>query len=163
MKFRTLQHNGCINTIINVQTWHWAVLPRNSDWPWLLNESYFWARLNKGGLPPIFETLFTIWRRGVHQRKNPSLPDGTHFHSLIYRRITRSAYSGEQSYRANAKTSPYLWALSSLGVIPALLWWHFTPALMVGAVVFVIVYNLTYRQIVTFRTRHWTGRPPKNK
>lgn len=110
---------------------------------------------------PIFETLFTIWRRGVHQRKNPSLPDGTHFHSLIYRRITRSAYSGEQSYRANAKTSPYLWALSSLGVIPALLWWHFTPALMVGAVVFVIVYNLTYRQIVTFRTRHWTGRPPK--
>ena len=33
------------------QTWHWAALPRNSDWPWLLNESYFWIRLNKGGLP----------------------------------------------------------------------------------------------------------------
>jgi putative transposase len=27
----------CINTIINVQTWHWAASPRNSDWPWLLN------------------------------------------------------------------------------------------------------------------------------
>lgn len=21
--------------------WHWAALPRNSDWPWLFNESYF--------------------------------------------------------------------------------------------------------------------------
>jgi len=41
MKFKSLQHTGYINTIINVQIWHWAALPRNSDWPWLLNESYF--------------------------------------------------------------------------------------------------------------------------
>ena len=37
MKFKPLLTNGCINTIMNVQIWHWAVLPRNSDWPWLLN------------------------------------------------------------------------------------------------------------------------------
>ena len=53
-KFKTLQRDGCVNTMINVQTWHWAVLPQNSDWPWLLNESYFWGRLNKGGLPYRF-------------------------------------------------------------------------------------------------------------
>jgi hypothetical protein len=51
MKFRSLQRDGCIKITINVQTWHWAALPRNSDWPWLLNESRFWERLNKGGLP----------------------------------------------------------------------------------------------------------------
>lgn len=112
---------------------------------------------------PIFETLFTIWRRSVHQGKNPGLPDGAHFHSLIYRRIMRWAHPGDQSYWANAKTSPYLWVLSSLGVIPALLWWHSTPALMISAVVFVILYNLAYRQIVTFRTPQWMGRPPRNK
>jgi hypothetical protein len=50
-KFKTLQRDGCINAIINVQIWHWAALPRNSDWPWLFNESYFWARLKMGGLP----------------------------------------------------------------------------------------------------------------
>jgi hypothetical protein len=49
-KFRTLQHKGYINTIINVRIWHWAVLPQNSDWPWLLNESYFWDQLKKGGI-----------------------------------------------------------------------------------------------------------------
>ncbi len=44
LKFKGLQRNGCINrpkgiprTVINVQAWHWAALPRNSDWPWLLN------------------------------------------------------------------------------------------------------------------------------
>lgn len=109
---------------------------------------------------PIFETLFTIWRRSVHQGKNPGLPDGAHFHSLIYRRIMRWAHPGDQSYWANAKTSPYLWALSSLGVIPALLWWDSTLALMISALVFVLLYNLIYRQMVTFRTPSWLGRPP---
>lgn len=28
---------------------------------------------------PIFERLFTIWRRKVHQVKNLGLPDGAHF------------------------------------------------------------------------------------
>ncbi len=110
---------------------------------------------------PIFETLFTIWRRSVHQGKNPGMPDSAHFHSLIYQRIMRWARPTDQSYWANAKTSPYLWVLSSIGVIPALLWWNSTPVLMASAVVFVILYNLTYRQIVTFRTPNWLGRHPQ--
>jgi UDP-N-acetylmuramyl pentapeptide phosphotransferase/UDP-N-acetylglucosamine-1-phosphate transferase len=110
---------------------------------------------------PIFETLFTIWRRSVHQGKNPGLPDGAHFHSLIYRRIMRWAHPGDQSYWANAKTSPYLWVLSSLGVIPALLWWDSTMALITSAALFMVLYNLTYRQMVTFRTPSWLGRPPQ--
>ncbi len=111
---------------------------------------------------PIFETLFTIWRSRVHQGKNPSMPDGAHFHSLIYRRIMRWTHPGDQSYWANAKTSPYLWVLSSLGIIPALLWWNYTPALVLSAMVFVILYNLIYRQIVTFRTPNWIARPPRS-
>jgi UDP-GlcNAc:undecaprenyl-phosphate GlcNAc-1-phosphate transferase len=112
---------------------------------------------------PIFETLFTIWRRSVHQGKNPGLPDGAHFHSLIYRRIMRWAHPGDQSYWANAKTSPYLWVLSSLGVIPALLWWDSTQALIISSVLFIILYNLAYRQIVTFRTPSWMSRPPRSR
>jgi len=108
---------------------------------------------------PIFETLFTIWRRSVRQGKNPGLPDGAHFHSLIYRRIMRWAHPGDQSYWGNAKTSPYLWALSSLGVIPALLWWDSTLALMMSSFVFVLLYNFIYCQIVTFRTPSWLSRP----
>lgn len=111
---------------------------------------------------PIFETLFTIWRRSVHQGKNPSLPDGAHFHSLIYRRIMRWAHPGDQSYWANAKTSPYLWLLSSLGIVPAVLWWNSTLMLISCSVLFIIFYSLTYRQIATFQTPRWFGdRPPR--
>jgi UDP-N-acetylmuramyl pentapeptide phosphotransferase/UDP-N-acetylglucosamine-1-phosphate transferase len=70
-----------------------------SPWFALLMNSY-----------PIFETLFTIWRRKVHQGKNLGLPDGAHFHSLIYRRVIRWAEVHESketaSYAKNAKASP---------------------------------------------------------
>ena len=59
---------------------------------------------------PIMETLFTIYRRKIHQGKSPGLPDGIHFHTLIYRRILNPVCPGKKDdwFTANAKTSPYL-------------------------------------------------------
>ncbi len=105
---------------------------------------------------PAFETLFTIWRRKVHQGKNPVLPDGAHFHSLIYRRIIRWAkineFTEKNSYIKNAKTSPYLWLLSSLAVFPAVIWWENTQALQCFAILFCIFYLWIYNAIVKFNT-----------
>jgi UDP-GlcNAc:undecaprenyl-phosphate GlcNAc-1-phosphate transferase len=105
---------------------------------------------------PIFETLFTIWRRKVHQGKNPGLPDGAHFHSLIYRRIIRWAEVHETkdiaSYAKNAKTSPYLWFLSSLAVFPAIVWWQTTWILQCFALLFCISYVMAYNAVVKFKT-----------
>jgi len=108
---------------------------------------------------PIFETLFTIWRRKVHQGKNPGLPDGAHFHSLIYRRIIRWAHINHpkeiNSYTGNAKTSPYLWLLSSLAVFPAIIWWQDTWILQGFALLFCVSYVWIYNAVVKFRTPHW--------
>lgn len=104
---------------------------------------------------PIYETLFTIWRRSIHQGKNPGAPDGTHFHSLIYQRIMRWAHTDNQFHLANPRTSPHLWIFSSLGVIPAILWWDSTTTLIISWIVFAIFYNFTYWKIVTFRTPIW--------
>ena len=105
---------------------------------------------------PIFETLFTIWRRKVHQGKNPGLPDGAHFHSLIYRRLIRWAEVHETkdtaSYAKNAKTSPYLWLLSSLAVFPAIIWWQTTWVLQCFALLFCISYVWAYNAVVKFKT-----------
>ncbi len=104
---------------------------------------------------PIFETLFTIWRRKVHQGKNPGLPDGAHFHSLIYRRLIRWAEVHETkdsaSYAKNAKTSPYLWLLSSLAIFPAIIWWQYTWVLQCFALLFCISYIWAYNALVRFR------------
>ncbi len=105
---------------------------------------------------PIFETLFTIWRRKVHQGKNPGLPDGAHFHSLIYRRLIRWAevheFKDTASYAKNAKTSPYLWLLSSLAVFPAIIWWQSTWILQCFALLFCISYIWIYNAVVKFKT-----------
>ena len=105
---------------------------------------------------PIFETLFTIWRRKVHQGKNPGLPDGAHFHSLIYRRIIRWAEVHESkdtaSFAKNARTSPYLWILSSLAVFPAIIWWQTTWILQCFALMFCISYIWAYNAVVKFKT-----------
>jgi UDP-N-acetylmuramyl pentapeptide phosphotransferase/UDP-N-acetylglucosamine-1-phosphate transferase len=110
---------------------------------------------------PIFETLFTMWRRAVRQGKSMGLPDGAHFHSLIYRRLMRWAHEGDgktHAYLQNAKTSPILWILSSLGVVPAVLWWNSSTILMASALFFVVLYLYLYRKIVRFSTPRWLGR-----
>jgi UDP-N-acetylmuramyl pentapeptide phosphotransferase/UDP-N-acetylglucosamine-1-phosphate transferase len=103
---------------------------------------------------PIFETLFTIWRRMVHQRRSPGLPDGAHFHSLIYRRIMRRVQIDNQAnyYLCNANTSPYLWILSCIGVMPAILFWNETGMLMLTSFLFIIFYVYVYFRIVRFKT-----------
>jgi UDP-N-acetylmuramyl pentapeptide phosphotransferase/UDP-N-acetylglucosamine-1-phosphate transferase len=122
---------------------------------------------------PIFETLFTIWRRTVHQGKNPGLPDGAHFHSLIYRRVLRWAHAMDRQsattqephhhYLNHAKTSPYLWLISSIGVIPALLFWQNTPLLIASFVLFIAIYLYCYRTIVQRRRPWWLASPPRNR
>jgi UDP-N-acetylmuramyl pentapeptide phosphotransferase/UDP-N-acetylglucosamine-1-phosphate transferase len=111
---------------------------------------------------PIFETLFSMWRRKVHQGKNPVMPDGAHFHTLIYRRImrwtlVRDANAGFEAgfYINNARTSPYLWLLSSLAAIPAVLFWQYSWVLQAFAFLFCVSYVWLYRSLVRFDTPDW--------
>lgn len=106
---------------------------------------------------PIMETLFTIYRRKFHQGKSPGHPDGIHFHSLIFRRILNPSHIHNELewFNANAKTSPYLWVLSSLAIIPAILFWSSTPFLVASLLLFVITYVWIYKRMVTFKTPKW--------
>ena len=114
---------------------------------------------------PIFETLFTIWRRTIHQRCSLGHPDGVHLHSLIYRRIMRWVKHDGQNhlYLNNAKTSPYLWILSSIGVGPAILWWNATVILMFISILFIVFYVYIYFCIVRFKTPEMINRSPFSK
>jgi UDP-N-acetylmuramyl pentapeptide phosphotransferase/UDP-N-acetylglucosamine-1-phosphate transferase len=106
---------------------------------------------------PILETLFTIYRRKFHQGKSPGHPDGIHFHSLIFRRILNPSHISNELewFNANAKTSPYLWVLSSMAIIPAILFWYSTPILMGFSIIFIASYVWLYKKLVTFKTPQW--------
>ena len=106
---------------------------------------------------PILETLFSIYRRKFHQGKSPGHPDGIHFHSLIFRRIlNRSHIKNELDwFNANSRTSPYLWTLSGLAIIPAILFLSSTPKLISFFALFCILYIWIYKKMVTFKTPKW--------
>jgi UDP-N-acetylmuramyl pentapeptide phosphotransferase/UDP-N-acetylglucosamine-1-phosphate transferase len=107
---------------------------------------------------PIFETLFTIYRRKVVRGTATAVPDAIHLHTLIHRRVVRwmtgECVDRRQTTR-NSLTSPYLWVLCLSSVIPAVLWWDNTAALTACLAVFVVLYVLLYRSIVRFKTPKW--------
>jgi len=107
---------------------------------------------------PVFETVFSMYRRRVISERPVGLPDGAHLHSLIYRRLLRWA-AGERTAREltrrNSMTSPYLWVLCSMSVVPAVLWWDSTPMLTLFIVLFAGSYVWLYWRIVRFRAPRW--------
>lgn len=107
---------------------------------------------------PVFETLFSIYRRVMLRGQPAGMPDGIHLHSLIYRRMMRWAI-GKQSKRSaarrNSMTSPYLWMLCMLAVLPAMLFWNSTPVLGGFIVLFGVVYTGLYWRIVRFKAPRW--------
>ena len=112
-----------------------------------------WFALSINGYP-IMETLFTIYRRKIHQGTNIGAPDGVHFHTLIYRRLLRAKHS-ESALSANARTAPFLWLLTVLCIIPAVLWWQSTLILMGACTLFILSYVWLYTKIVQFKTPSW--------
>lgn len=107
---------------------------------------------------PVFETLFSAYRRLFLRGRSPGTPDGIHLHSLIFRRVVVWAV-GRRDARAllvrNAMTSPYLWLLSLMAVIPATLFWRRTWVLMSFCLLFVVSYVWLYARIVRFRSPRW--------
>jgi UDP-N-acetylmuramyl pentapeptide phosphotransferase/UDP-N-acetylglucosamine-1-phosphate transferase len=107
---------------------------------------------------PVFETLFSMYRRRVLQDRSPGVPDGIHLHSLIYRRVVRWAAGPREARsltRRNSMTSPYLWLLCMCAVIPAVLFWDDTAVLASFILLFSVGYTMLYWRIVRFRAPRW--------
>src|SRR5262249_38451521 len=107
---------------------------------------------------PVFETLFSMYRRRVLQDRSPGVPDGIHLHSLIYRRVVRWAAGPREARsltRRNSMTSPYLWLLCMCAVIPAVLAWDNTAVLASFILLFSMGYTTLYWRIVRFRAPRW--------
>ena len=110
------------------------------------------------GIYPVFETLFSIYRRRFIRATPPGLPDGIHLHSLIYRRLMRWAIGAQDARtltRRNSFTAPYLWMLCITSLLPAVLFWNSTPLLLAFLLVFGATYVGLYWRIVRFRTPKW--------
>ena len=107
---------------------------------------------------PVCELLFSIYRRGVVRRTHPGLPDLAHLHHLIYKRLVRWLVGTDvpaHRTQRNSLTAPYLWIITSIGVVPAVVFWQSALMLQVGCVIFVAAYLYGYATIVRFRALRW--------
>lgn len=107
---------------------------------------------------PVMETLFSVYRKKFIRKMSPGLPDGLHLHMLIYKRLVRwmiGSHEAKDITGRNSMTSPYLWALSSLSVVPACLFWDKTYVLMFFCALFMIGYVCVYIMLVRFKTPKW--------
>ena len=110
---------------------------------------------------PVWETLFSIYRKKFLRGTSPNAPDGLHFHMLIYKRLVRFG-DGEalvtHRIRRNSRTSPYLWLLTAVSALPAVLFWNHTSLLMGFCLAFALGYCQIYWSIVKFRSPKWLHR-----
>lgn len=110
---------------------------------------------------PLFETVFSIYRKKFLRSMSPGVPDGVHLHMLVYKRLMRlmiGATSDRRMTRRNSMTSPYLWVLCVMSVIPAVLWWNNTFVLTCFLALFIASYVTLYWSIVRFKTPKWLVR-----
>jgi len=101
---------------------------------------------------PIWETVFSIWRRKFARSFSPFKPDSIHLHTLIYRRIVKPKFRKIKRRLRNSLTSPYLWIMQILCTIPALLFWKYKLLLILSCIIFTIFYAWLYFKIVKFKT-----------
>jgi len=99
---------------------------------------------------PIFETLFSMYRRKVIQGLSPGQPDRMHMHQVIYMRLTRARtdVSDPASLtRLNSRVAPFSWLMTLCCALPALLFWGKTQWLVTASLLFCAAYVTLYLRL----------------
>jgi UDP-GlcNAc:undecaprenyl-phosphate/decaprenyl-phosphate GlcNAc-1-phosphate transferase len=98
---------------------------------------------------PMYELVFSIFRRKVIHKTDATQPDAEHMHTLIYKKLIASELFSHNKIICNSFTAPFLWALALVGIIPAVIWFDNQVLLIISAFVFMIVYTCIYMHIAT--------------
>lgn len=131
--------------------------PKVSPWFPLLLLSY-----------PVYETLFSMYRRRWMHKSELCEPDNRHLHQLIFDRIVLNSESrhrkslndkGEdelrdyatrcvdQIFMSNSRVAPYLWVANALIAICATMFWQSTDVLMMIAAWVCVAYVVLYLRL----------------
>lgn len=90
---------------------------------------------------PVYEVLFSAYRKKIIKNTSPLKPDGFHLHMLIFKRITKN----------NPKTAMLLLLLNAPFVFIPLLYANNSKAQIYTILVFIVCYHLLYRKLVKFK------------
>ena len=107
---------------------------------------------------PVWETLFSIYRRKIIKGQSSALPDALHLHQILFSRVVRwmvGKQGAKHLLKRNSLTTPYLWGMGIVTVSPALAFWQNTPVLQFCCLCFAVMYVWLYSRIVRFKSPRW--------
>lgn len=88
---------------------------------------------------PVFEVLFSIWRR-KRRKLSAMSADKLHLHTLIFKRVTHSSI----------KTSMLLWVINTPFIFTPIFFYDNITILVALIVVFIAIYIFLYLKIIRF-------------
>jgi UDP-N-acetylmuramyl pentapeptide phosphotransferase/UDP-N-acetylglucosamine-1-phosphate transferase len=109
---------------------------------------------------PIFETIFSMYRKKIIRKSSVSQPDGLHLHILLHKRVIPyiiDPKSRKDLLYKNSATSPILWFLTTISAVPAVLFWGNRDILVAFTIFFMIIYIVLYKSIVGFKSHKITS------
>jgi len=105
---------------------------------------------------PVWETVFSMFRRRILRNKPMTQADALHLHTLIHRRVTREVHFNQNDVITatlrNSMTSVYLWMLALCSIVPAVIFWDNTLILGLFVLAFIVFYLWLYSKIIRFET-----------
>ena len=104
-------------------------------------------------LYPVWETLFSAYRRRVLRGRPASVADKLHMHTLFYKRVKHPVEDGKARSRRNSDASVSMLLFACGSAIPAVLWWDQGMYLITAALAYVVLYLMIYRRLVRFGAR----------
>jgi UDP-GlcNAc:undecaprenyl-phosphate/decaprenyl-phosphate GlcNAc-1-phosphate transferase len=112
-------------------------------------------------LYPVFETLFSIYRRIRYRGRSPGHADALHFHQLVYLRLVRYGLATRDPRmltRRNSSVAVYIWAGTGCVIALSTFFWRDTTTLIALSVGFCFAYLWLYRRVVRLRAPRWLVR-----
>lgn len=104
---------------------------------------------------PVFETLFSMYRRKIKRNAHPGHPDATHLHQLIYCRLVRVFVGSKvatEKIRRNSRVAYYPWGFTCILAGFACLAWDNTRVLAALTIGFCVFYVWLYGAIVNWKS-----------
>jgi len=98
-------------------------------------------------LYPLYETVFTIFRRKISHQKEVMQPDTNHLHSLIFKKVTSQKCFANNPNICNAMTSIVIWVFTLFSIIPAIVFYKDQDILISYAFFYMFLYTLIYKRL----------------
>ena len=102
---------------------------------------------------PVFETLFSMYRRKFINHAKTGQPDAMHLHQLIFIKILHGHVitDSQKMTEKNSAVAPFIWIPASINAIIVLLFWQRTAILLPLSIAGCVLYVIVYYKLISLR------------